>query len=76
MTKKIIKLRPFDYQKSLANVNCGKYFDEMFDRAFMFSNGFSFQKKTFSTCVAYLGGKKQEYVLPKLAKCNIVTSLI
>jgi hypothetical protein len=46
----------------------------MFDLAFMFSSGFSFKKKTFSRHVAYLGGQKQEYILPKLAKCNIATS--
>jgi hypothetical protein len=31
----------------------------MFDLAFMFSNGLSFKKITFSKCVAYLGGEKQ-----------------
>jgi hypothetical protein len=72
--KKFTKLKPFDYQKSLANVDCGKYLDEMFDLAFMFSSGLSFKKITFSRHVAYLGGEKQEYILPKLAKCNIATS--
>ncbi len=40
----------------------------------MFSSGLSFKKITFSRCVAYLGGEIQEYVLPKLTKCNIATS--
>jgi hypothetical protein len=57
------RFKPFDCQKSFANVVRGKYLDEVFSLAFMSLNGHSFKNFIFQEVLLRLVEKtKQKYV--------------